>query len=84
MAMSIEDKRALFGESATSSIGSTILGIIKVPFDFTKDIVSIPFDFVQGTVSGITTKIVLIAALLIGGIYVIGKYGILKDVAKLK
>jgi|SaaInl7_135m_RNA_FD_contig_121_111948_length_1059_multi_4_in_0_out_0_4 hypothetical protein len=82
--MGIAEKRALFGKTAKSGIGSTILGIIKTPFEFTRDVVSIPFDFVQGTVSGVTTKVVMVAGLLILGVYVIGKYGVLKDVAKLK
>jgi hypothetical protein len=82
--MSITEKRALFGDTVKSGIGDTIIGIIRTPFDFTRDVVSIPFDFVQGTVSGVTTKVVMIAGLLILGVYVIGKYGVLKDVAKLK
>lgn len=79
MRMSISEKRALFGETANSSIGNVIIEIIKTPFDFTKEVISTPFNFVEDTVGGIGTRVVLIAGLAIAGIYFIGKFGILKD-----
>lgn len=71
-------------ESIVSRIGDTIIDIISVPFDFTVDIVKTPFDFVGKTVSGISTKIVLLGIVAVAGIYIIGKSNILKDLGSLK
>lgn len=75
--MSILESITSFSNAASSGIGNAILEVVKAPFDFTKDIVQIPFDFVGNTVSGLSTKIVLIVGLLIVGVFVVGKFNII-------
>lgn len=77
--MSIFDSASENDRSVISIIGDSISDIISVPLDFVKDIAQTPFNFVRDTVGGIGTKIVLIVGLAIIGIYVVGKYNILKD-----
>jgi hypothetical protein len=82
--MSIFNIREENKTSAISNIGRTVVDVISIPFDFATEVVKTPFNFVGNTVSGVTTKVVLVAGLAILGIYVIGKYNILGQVGKLK
>ena len=82
--MALFESREENKDTLISSIGQTILGMIKAPLDFTEEIVKTPFNFVSDTIGGVTTKVVLIAGLAIVGLYVIGKYNILGQVGKLK
>lgn len=80
----IFDTREKHNNSVISSIGGIFKDVVSVPFNFAADVVKTPFNFVGGVVGGTTTKIVLIAALAVGGLYIVGKYGLLKDVGGLK
>jgi len=80
--MGIFDTREEHKTSVISSIGSTVVDVISVPFDFAKEVIKTPFAFVGNTVSGVTTKVVLVAGLAILGVYIIGKYNILGQVKK--
>jgi|APSaa5957512535_1039671.scaffolds.fasta_scaffold23514_7 hypothetical protein len=82
--MSIIQSREDNGESVVSVIGSTIVDVITIPFDFVADVVKVPFDFVGEGVSGITTKVVLIGALAIGGIYILTRPEVLKGIGGLR
>jgi hypothetical protein len=82
--MSIFESRETHKDSVISTIGKTFVDVISVPFDFTAKVVKTPFDFVGNTVSGVTTKVVLIAGLAILGVYIIGKFNIIGQVGKLK
>ena len=67
--MSIFEKR-----QERSGIVSTLGTIINAPLNFAKDIIKLPFD----TVGAITTKFVIVVALLMAGVYFLSK----SDIAK--
>jgi hypothetical protein len=75
--LSIEQKSRA-NQGIVSQIGGTVLDIIKTPFDFTKDVINIPFR----TVSGITTKVVLIVGLGMVGLYFLTRPNTLKTISK--
>ena len=80
----IFDSRQDHNVSVISTIGQSVVDFISVPFDFVSDVVSVPFDFVGKGISGITTKVVLIAGLAVLALYILGKSNILKDVGSLR
>ncbi len=68
------DSTIFTAQSSPNGVGSTILGIVRAPFDFAATIVQTPFTFVQG----VTTKVVVVIGLIVVTIFIISRPQTLK------